>query len=269
VFNLFAKTTPRLAPLMRRVLIVDPQPGNARLLGEIVREIASPEIWSATTNAKALKLAAKVEPDLIFCTLADAGVEGTAFTRSLRRSDLACRKAPVVLTTAHGAAADILAGRDAGAHEFLRRPFIRKDVARRLEAAMLVPRGWVEALDYVGPDRRRFNSAEFEGPLKRLADRDAPGQSVRVAEALKIVRSALAALERDPRQALRALTAQTAELELAAAAIPDARLAQAAAELHGYLSDAARAGAAVDPAECRERAAGLLAYAGRETRAAA
>nr|6SFT_A Chain A, Two-component receiver protein CleD [Caulobacter vibrioides NA1000] len=32
------------------------------------------------------------------------------------------------------------------------------------------PREWVEAVAYVGPDRRRFNSADYKGPRKRKAD---------------------------------------------------------------------------------------------------
>ena len=43
MFNLLAKR-PQLAPLLRRALIIDPQPANARLLGEIVREISQCEI---------------------------------------------------------------------------------------------------------------------------------------------------------------------------------------------------------------------------------
>jgi CheY-like chemotaxis protein len=269
VFNLLSKPGPRLAPLMRRVLIVDPQSASAQLLGEMVREIGSSEIWAAPSNAKALQLAGKVQPDLIFCALADDAVDGAAFTRALRRSDLSCRKAPVILTAARAPAADVLKGRDAGAHEFVRRPFVRRDMLRRIEAVLLHPRGWVEAVDYVGPDRRRFNSAELEGPLKRLADEPAPPEGVRIAEALKIIRSALAALESDPRQAARALLAQTTELEVAAAEISDARLVVANHELHRYLFETAGKGMSPSPAEARRHAATLLTYAGREARAAA
>jgi CheY-like chemotaxis protein len=269
VFNHIAKTAQRMAPMLRRVLIVDPQPASARVLGELLRDVCLPEIWAAPTNAKALKLAEKIDPQLIFCELADDKVDGLAFTRALRRSDLACRQAPVILVTAQATAAAILAGRDAGAHEFLRKPFTMKDLLRRLEAVTLHPRGWIEAVDYVGPDRRRFNSADFRGPLKRIADRQAPPQSVRVGEALKIIRSALGAIERDPQQAQRALLAQTTELELAAGLINDPRLALANNELHRHLFEAASTGAGLDPAEVRRRAAALLAYAGADSRAAA
>jgi CheY-like chemotaxis protein len=267
VFQQNARTAQRIAPLLRRVLIVDPQPASARLLGELLRQVCLPEIWAAPAFGKGMQLAEKVEPQLVFCALGEEGLDGVAFTRTLRRSDLPCRKAPLVLLTAEATAQAILSGRDAGAHEFLRRPYTTRDLMRRLEAALLQPRSWVEAVDYVGPDRRRFNSAEYHGPMKRMADNDAPPQSVRIAEALKIICSALGALDRDPRQAQRALMAQTTELELAAAEINDNRLAMANNELHRYLFEAASLGE-LDSAEAFRRAGALLRYAGRDARAA-
>ena len=205
MFNPIAKSVQRVSLPVRRVLIVDPREAAAQALGELLRDICAPQVWVAPSNAKALKLAGKVDPDLVICEMSAERVDGPAFTRTLRRSDLACRKAPVILVSASPNPAAILAARDAGAHEFLRRPFTMKDVMRRLEAALLHPRSWVEAVDYVGPDRRRFNLSEFPGELKRLADHDAPPHAVRVGEALKILRSAVEAMERDPAQALRSL----------------------------------------------------------------
>jgi CheY-like chemotaxis protein len=266
VFNHIAKTAQRMAPMVRRVMIVDPQETSARALGELVRGVCLPDVWAAPSNAKAMKLAQKVDPELIFCVLADGAVDGLSLTRTLRRSDLACRKAAVVLVSGEATPQAMLAARDAGAHEFLRRPFTAKDVRRRLEAALTHPRGWVEAVDYVGPDRRRFNLAEYQGPLKRLADHDAP-RSVRIGEALKIIASALGALEREPAQALRALQAQTAELALVGAETGDARLVAANHELQQHLSRTT-GGGRPDPHETAARAAALLSYAGREARAA-
>jgi len=265
VFKFIAKTTAQPAPALRRVLIIDPQPISAQALAAMLAMAGRPEVWTAPTTAKALALAAKIDPEVIFCELAAEKLDGVAFTRALRRSDRACRKAPVVLVGAKPDAATILAARDAGAHEVLGRPFTHKDLSRRLEAVLQHPRGWIEAVDYVGPDRRRFNSAEFEGPLRRQADLPAP-EGVRIGEALKIVRAALAALDHDPAQALRALRAQTAELEAVATEVSDQRLASAASPLHRYLAETA--GAQPDPAELRARAAALISYAGRELRAA-
>jgi CheY-like chemotaxis protein len=263
VFNFFAK--PKEFRL-RHVLIVDPQPNSARALGELMRKPGGPEIWGAPTAARALKQAAKINPDLIFCELTADKLDGAALTRAIRRSDLVCRKTPVILVTADPSDQAVLAARDAGAHELLLRPILAKDLARRVDAAVQYPRDWVEAIEYVGPDRRRFNSADYRGALKRLADQPAASPVVQVGEALKIIRSALASLDADPAQARRALTAQTSILQAVAAATSDARLAAAVAPLARYLAEA-QLQLVAD--EAQRFAAGLLAYGGRDGRAAA
>ena len=64
----------------------------------------------------------------------------------------------------------IKAARDSGAHEFLCKPFTAGHLFKRVENVALKPRLWIEAKMYVGPDRRRFNSGDFEGAKKRRAD---------------------------------------------------------------------------------------------------
>jgi hypothetical protein len=76
----------------------------------------------------------------------------------------------------------------------------------------LKPRDWIEAVAYVGPDRRRFNSADYKGPRKRKADA-AGTPAARLSQALRIVKSAATALDTDPAQARRALAAQAVELQ--------------------------------------------------------
>ncbi len=253
------RTIQRMAPMLRRVLVVDPQPTSGRVVGELMRNISRPEVWTAASNDKALKMADKVNPQLVFCELAADEVDGVAFTRALRRSDLACRKAPVILLTSQATAVSILAARDAGVHEFLRKPYTLKELLKRLEAVALHPRDWVEAVGYVGPDRRRFNSGDYSGPFKRHTDMEATPQVARIAQALKILRSALDALESDPGQALRALQAQAEELADAGGQVADAKLAAAATAFRHYLFDiAAKPG--LTRTEVERRATPLLSY---------
>lgn len=269
MFNLLTKSKRRVDQLPQRILIVDPQPERAKMLGELMRDLCRADIWTAPSAAKALKLAAKVDAQLIFCELTGDKLDGVAFTRKLRRSELACRQAPVILV-AHGATTEHrLAARDAGAHELLHRPFTLKDLTRRVEAAALFPRDWVEAVDYVGPDRRRFASAEYSGPLKRLADHTPASDTVRIGQALKILKSAVGALEREPEQAARAMMAQTTILQAAADGVGDRRLAAAAHQLHQHLLAAASINQPPLRAEVERRAAPLLAQLPREDARAA
>jgi CheY-like chemotaxis protein len=119
----------------------------------------------------------------------------------------------VIAVTGNATAGAILAARDAGVHEFLRKPYSVKDLLRRLEAVTLRERDWVEGVGYVGPDRRRFNSGEYAGPLKRKTDGTETPLQQKINQALKIIRAAVAAAETDPLQAMRAMRAQASIIQ--------------------------------------------------------
>ena len=225
-----ARTHQRIVAVMQRVLIVDPQIAAAKLLSELLRDISHCQIWTAGDAARGLALADRIEPHIVFI---DQGpeVDGAAFTRQLRRGDLPCRKAPVIIVSAEATAASIIGARDAGVHEFLRKPFTIKDLLRRLEAVAIRPRDWVEGIGYVGPDRRRFNSGDYAGALKRRVDHAETPHDARILQALKILKAALAAIDSDPHQALRALRAQAEDLLLTAKAKGDLELRSHADQL--------------------------------------
>jgi DNA-binding response OmpR family regulator len=135
------------------------------------------------------------------------------------------------MISAQATAAAIIGARDSGVHEFLRKPFTIKDLVRRLEAVATRPRDWIEGIGYVGPDRRRFNSGNYAGALKRRVDHVATPDEARFVQALKILKAALAALETDPRQALRSMRAQAEELHNSARAKADMELRDKALKL--------------------------------------
>jgi CheY-like chemotaxis protein len=268
VFDEDYKTIQRMTPLLKRVLVVDPQPNGARLVSDLMRNIARSQIWTAPSATRALELAKTVDPQLLFVEMNGPGLDGCEVARGLRRSHLPCRKAPIVMIASTATAAGILAARDAGVHEFLRKPFTTKDLLRRLEAVTLRKRDWIEAVSYVGPDRRRFNSGDYTGARKRRSDVQDDTDAARIQQALRILKAAVAAVAHDPVQALRSMQAQAAELQRAALALSDIPLAQAAAELARYLEDVA--GLPLIPADVAARAAPVLSLAPRsETKPAA
>lgn len=232
MFDGNVRTVQRVAAKVQRVMVVDPNPATARLLSEQLRPLGGVQIFSAASAEKGYAMARATDPQLIFVDHcgAGAGIDGLDFTRRIRRSDLACREAPVIMCTSEATTKVIFGARDAGVHEFMRKPFNLKDLERRLEAVALKSRDWIEAVAYVGPDRRRFNSADYKGPRKRKADAtDTP--AARLSQALRIVKSAAQALDSDPAQARRALAAQALELRRVGEAVKEPRLIQAAEAL--------------------------------------
>jgi response regulator RpfG family c-di-GMP phosphodiesterase len=179
---------------------------------------------------------------IIFTELSGDGLDGLELTRLIRRSDFPCRQAPIVMVTAEATAQAIFAARDAGVHEFLRKPYTIRDLLRRLEAVTLLQRDWIEGIAYIGPDRRRFNSGDYAGPRKRRADAEASPYEARVMQAMKIVQAAAGALEDDQMQAIRALKAQADDLQSLALSAGDLPLASAAAALRACAGSAGQAG---------------------------
>jgi DNA-binding response OmpR family regulator len=242
-----------------RFLVIDPSLAAAKMLANLLRSLSpSAQVYGAQDAGKAMLLAAEVDPEMVFVEAAAPGFDGMAFTRSFRRSDLACREAPIVMVFSEVVGAQILGARDSGVHEFLRRPVSLGDLERRLDAVSGRPRDWIEGVNYVGPDRRRFNSAaDYQGPNKRRTDGTKTGQKIN--QALRIIQSASRQVEADPVQAARALSTQARILiELSAGQAPLRRLAAAATTLQAYLHAAARQGAPLASAQVETYAANVM-----------
>ncbi|RYG18604.1 MAG: response regulator [Caulobacteraceae bacterium] len=239
MFAIDRRVLAKLEPVVSRVLIVDPNPHAARLLYDIMKALGARDVVTVSDEAKALKAAAAMEPGIVFIERTGEGLDGESLARRLRRSDLECRRAPIIMVTAEATATTILGARDAGVHEFLRKPFTGGDLLKRVENVALKPRTWVEAVGYVGPDRRRFNSGEYSGPSKRKSDREATGAAAMAADkdqAMRILAAALDQFDSDPAQAVRAIREQASTLKTLAMKASDTRLVVAVGALEVSLA---------------------------------
>jgi CheY-like chemotaxis protein len=211
----------RLAARLQRALVVDPQAPAALAMSELLRALAGCQIWTAPDAGRGLELSEHIAPHLVLAARRP-DFDGPEFLKRLRRSDFDSRQAPAIIYSPEATAAALLAARDAGAQEFLRLPVTRGELGRRLESAIVRPREWVEGVGYVGPDRRRFNCGDYSAVLRRRVEHATTSEAARIDQAIRIVRDALAEMDRDPHQALRAMRAQ-------------ADVLRALAETHGEL----------------------------------
>ena len=262
MFTLESKTRQRLAPAMQRVLIVDPEPEAARSLSDLLRQIGPCQVWTAPDGGLGADLAARIDPHILFI---DHAANGPAFVRGLRRSRLACRKAPVIMLTVEITARFIIEARDAGANELLRRPCTIEALWRRVEAVLLRERDWIEAVTYAGPDRRQFNVGDVGVLVKRRRDGTLSPRMARIWQAMNILHASAHYVQSNPDQALRSMLAQTDALKAAGGL--GSRLNASAVDLETWLteSDLCR----VPPLEVHRRIAALSALVLREDIAAA
>ncbi len=240
MFAVDRRVLAKLEPVVKRVLIVDPNVHAARLLTDIIKALGARDVVVQPDENRALMAAAELEPGIVFTERTGEGLDGESLARALRRSDMNCRRAPIIMITADATARTILGARDSGVHEFLRKPFTSTDLFKRVENVALKPRDWVEAIGYIGPDRRRFNSGEFSGSRKRKADRPstgAAGHAETKDQAMRILGAALDQFDNDPMQAVRSIREQAATLKMLAMKASDSRLAVAVGALEVSMAD--------------------------------
>lgn len=113
-----------------RVLIVEDDPDVADLLARTVREATwAPDV--APTGAQALALLPVNEYDLVVLDAGLPDVDGFEVCRRWRKSG---GRTPILILTARAAVADRVRGLDAGADDYLAKPFAVEELLARLRA---------------------------------------------------------------------------------------------------------------------------------------
>jgi two-component system response regulator MprA len=113
-----------------RILIVDDDPPVLRML---VRTLAAEgyEAIAAPDGGAALAAAERSVPDLVVLDVAMPGMDGLQVCRRLRAKGLGV---PVLLLTARDSVDDRVAGLDAGADDYLVKPFATPELLARVRA---------------------------------------------------------------------------------------------------------------------------------------
>jgi two-component system KDP operon response regulator KdpE len=115
----------------QRVLVVDDEPQFLRALQTNLRG-AGYDVTTATTGEEALTSAALKPPEAVILDLLLPDRRGTDVCRELRR----WTDAPIILVSAVGDEAEKIAALDAGADDYVTKPFAIGELLARLRAAL-------------------------------------------------------------------------------------------------------------------------------------
>jgi two-component system response regulator MprA len=160
---------------MTRVLIVDDEPAVRAALDRALR-LDRYEVELAADGREALDRLAEARHDAVVLDVAMPGIDGLEVCRRLREAG---DRTPVLMLTARDAVDDRVAGLDAGADDYLVKPFALKELKARLRALLRraetpgegedaklrfadlsLDRGAWEA--YRGPRRLELSRTEFQ-----------------------------------------------------------------------------------------------------------
>lgn len=119
---------------MSRILVVEDESAIAELISINLRH-AGFEVTLAGSATAAQYEVDRVLPDLVVLDWMLPGQSGIEFARELKR-DPGTRDIPVIMLTARTQEADVVTGLDAGADDYIPKPFSPRELAARIKAVL-------------------------------------------------------------------------------------------------------------------------------------
>jgi DNA-binding response OmpR family regulator len=127
---------------MPTILIVDDEPRIAAIAGDYLRH-AGFSVVTAETGASGLERMRSVRPALVVLDLRLPDMDGIEVARALR----AVSNVPIVMLTARAEESDRLLGLDAGADDYVVKPFSPRELVARVRAVLR--RSGAETVDVI------------------------------------------------------------------------------------------------------------------------
>jgi len=121
---------------MSKVLIVDDSP-DLVMIAACVLKADGHEILEAGNGSDAIELTETQRPDVILLDIMMPGMDGIEVCRRLK-ADPQLRSIPIILVTAKTADDDVVRGLDAGADDYIAKPFRKEILAARVRSAARV-----------------------------------------------------------------------------------------------------------------------------------
>ncbi len=175
-----------MQPMTTTILVVDDDSAVRESLRRALKLEGYEVELAADGDAALERLGSDTEPDAVVLDVMMPGTDGLDVCRTLRASG---NRLPVLMLTARGAVDDRVAGLDAGADDYLVKPFALDELFARLRA-LLRRRGGEEA------ETLRFADLELDAATREVR---------RAGEPIELTRTEFALLElflRNPKQVL-------------------------------------------------------------------
>jgi two-component system response regulator MprA len=120
-----------------RLLVVDDDPSLREALA-LVLDLNGFEVSTAQDGREAIRTLAVASPDAVILDVLMPGLDGLEVCRRMRATG---DRTPVLMLTARAEVGDRVAGLEAGADDYLAKPFAREELVARLRA-LLRRTGW-------------------------------------------------------------------------------------------------------------------------------
>ena len=154
---------------MSQIVVVEDEPAIAELISINLRHAGHQVVIAPTAEAARYEIDAKL-PDLVVLDWMLPGQSGLALARQWR-ADARTRELPIIMLTARGEEADKVAALDAGADDYLTKPFSTNELMARIRAVLRrkAPEALEDVVEVAGlridPSTRRVSRVSAQGEV--------------------------------------------------------------------------------------------------------
>ena len=117
------------------ILVVDDEPRNIQVVSNILKEVTECRILYATNGEQALERVAANPIDLILLDMMMPVIDGLSTCRKLHEDTL-YHDIPVIFLTAKNDEESLVAGFEAGAVDYISKPFLRRELIARVNTQL-------------------------------------------------------------------------------------------------------------------------------------
>src|SRR5574344_3157961 len=119
----------------KKILVVEDDPSIRRVIVLALKSGGYADVQEVESGDVAVEVAFEKRPDLVLLDLMLPGLDGLDVCRQLR-SNPETSAVAIVMLTARGSERDIVAGLDAGANDYVTKPFSKEVLLARIRAAL-------------------------------------------------------------------------------------------------------------------------------------
>jgi DNA-binding response OmpR family regulator len=114
----------------KKILAVDDNPNNTAIMEELFGERC--DLRTATNGDEAIKIALDFQPDIILLDIMMPDMDGYEVCRRLRRYP-SLSETKIIMVTAKGGLEDKVTGYEAGASDYITKPFDEENILESVE----------------------------------------------------------------------------------------------------------------------------------------
>ncbi|HXG27161.1 MAG TPA: HD domain-containing phosphohydrolase [Candidatus Binatia bacterium] len=148
------------------VLIAEDDAANRALLSRLLERSGYRSI-AVADGRDALKAAVDAAPDLVLLDVGLPGLNGLDVCRRLR-ADPRTVALPIILVTGQAASRDVVAGLDAGADDFVRKPYDEAELMARIRSVLRLARVTAEMVGAHGVIAALANAVEAKDAMTEM-----------------------------------------------------------------------------------------------------